>query len=179
MTGIDTWTALASGAYVLAENYLYTTECIELMYRRLNPGGIIQITRFAQDMETLRLLSNVQAAFEVMGVPDMSRSVMAISNTDTLTSLLIKKGEFTQEEQRSTVEFAFGQGFELTYVPRLAGKSRVHDFLMARDRASFIDEFPRDISPTSDDRPYFFSFTKWSDPFGARLSSRSPTTRSP
>src|SRR2546422_10234868 len=25
MSGIDTWTALASGAYMLAENYLYTT----------------------------------------------------------------------------------------------------------------------------------------------------------
>ncbi len=70
MTGIDTWTALASGAYVLAENYLYTREAIESMYSHLAPGGILQISRFAEAMEALRMISNMHAALEHLGAAD-------------------------------------------------------------------------------------------------------------
>src|SRR5262245_11587303 len=68
MTGIDTWTSLTSGAYVLAENYLYTVEAVQQMYSHLAEGGVIQITRMGENMEKLRLLANVHEAFRRLGV---------------------------------------------------------------------------------------------------------------
>ena len=38
--------------------------------------------------------------------------------------------------------------------------SMVEQFLLEEDKASFIADFPRNITPTTDDRPYFFNFTK-------------------
>jgi hypothetical protein len=38
MSGIDTWTALASGAYMLAENFLYTSDAVHDMFSILKPG---------------------------------------------------------------------------------------------------------------------------------------------
>ena len=38
-------------------------------------------------------------------------------------------------------------------------------FIETDDKASFVENFPRNIAPTTDDRPYFFNYTKWSDPF--------------
>ena len=73
MTGVDTWTALTAGAYVMAENYLYTREAIQDMYDRLAPGGILQITRFALDMEILRLLANIDAALEFVVIVPVER----------------------------------------------------------------------------------------------------------
>ena len=53
------WAALASGAYMLAENYLYTTESFRLMLDHLAPGGILQITRMAAEMENSFTLGRV------------------------------------------------------------------------------------------------------------------------
>ena len=55
LTGIDTWTALTSGAYMLAENHLYTTEAFGEMLDRLKPDAL-QITCMAAEMEALRVL---------------------------------------------------------------------------------------------------------------------------
>ena len=99
MTGIDTWTSLASGAYVLAENYLYTVEAVQQMYEHLNEGGLLQITRMGADMERLRLLSNIHQAFLNMGRTDFRESVAVVTaQTDQLTSVLIRKGAFPEEE---------------------------------------------------------------------------------
>ena len=33
---------------------------------------------------------------------------------------------------------------------------------------AFIASYPRNITPTSDDKPYFFNFTRWTDPLRSR-----------
>ena len=75
MTGIDTWTALSSGAYVLAENYLYTREALVAMYEHLEEGGIIQIVRLAKEMESLRMesLQMVQPGRRLQPAPGETR----------------------------------------------------------------------------------------------------------
>ncbi len=171
MTGIDTWTALTSGAYVLAENYLYTQEAIETMYSRLADGGILQITRFAETMEGLRLLANVNAAFESLGVENIHNSVMMIRATDKLMAVQIKKGAFTDEEQSRTWHFAYENGLDVAYIPNIPTGNYFNQFLRTDAKKSFIEAFPRNISPTSDDRPYFFNYSRWSDPVGSRQHS--------
>jgi spermidine synthase len=167
MSGIDTWTALASGAYVLAENYLYTREAIAGMYRHLEPNGILQIARFAAEMEALRLLSNISAALSDAGAPDIERSVMALATPDKMLAVLIKRGEFSAEEQASTREFAERNGIELVYLPNRPMQSRVDQFVRARNKAQIIDAFPQNIEPTEDDRPYFFNFARWQHPLSS------------
>ena len=41
LTGVDTLTALSTGAYVLAESYLYTVESMKAYLARLSPNGIL------------------------------------------------------------------------------------------------------------------------------------------
>jgi len=75
MTGIDTWTSLTSGAYVLAENYLYTTEAFATMHQRLAENGILSVSRFAATMEVLRLFSNIYAALGKPYVDNLDKSL--------------------------------------------------------------------------------------------------------
>lgn len=164
MTGIDTWTALASGAYVLAENYLYTREAIESMLRRLEPGGILQITRFAEVMEALRLLSNINAAFERLDMKDLETSVMALSTPDKLLTVMVKNGPFTEDEENRTLEFAEKNGINVIYLPRHTERGPLRRFLHSQAKAELIARFPRNIAPTTDDEPYFFNFTRWDRP---------------
>jgi hypothetical protein len=176
MTGIDTWTALASGAYVLAENYLYTEEAIRSMYQRLADGGILQIIRFAADMETLRMLVNVYAALDGLAVPDPSQSLMVLGTGDELRAILLKKGVFSAREQHRMRRFAEENGIQTVYLPNGSQNNTVKTFIQATDKQSFIERFPRDISPTTDDRPYFFNFFKWRNPLASRAYLAEPTT---
>ncbi len=168
MTGIDTWTALASGAYVLAENYLYTREAITSMYDRLAPDGIIQIARFAMTMEALRLLSNIHAALSDLGVEHPERSLVVQMTPDFMLAVSIKKGTFSEAEQTRIREFAETSGIQLIYLPDRPGLGGVvEDFVRSNDKQKIIDEFPENIEPTEDDKPYFFNFTKWQNPIEA------------
>jgi spermidine synthase len=176
MTGIDTWTALTSGAYVLAENYLYTRESIESMYERLADDGILQIIRFARQMESLRMVSNIHAAFESMGVRDLPKSLIALKTHDGLMAILVKRGAFTAEETERVHQFAQDNGIRRRYLPGADIGGGIDEFLQSEDKASFIDEFPRNISPTTDDRPYFFNFSKWRNPWTTREQIREPTS---
>lgn len=166
MTGIDTWTSLASGAYVLAENYLYTVEAVQQMYEHLEEGGIIQITRMGANMERLRLLSNVHQAFVNMGVGDIADSIAVVTaQLDGLTSVMIKKGKFVEEEVARLEAFLAKSGHGKLYLPLRTGDNNIIErFIKLDDKAKFIDEFPRRITPTTDDQPYFFNFTRWDQP---------------
>jgi spermidine synthase len=164
MTGIDTWTALASGAYVLAENYLYTREAIASMYARLKPDGIIQISRFAATMEALRLLSNIHAALGDLGVTDLHESLVIQATPDFMLSVQIKKGKFTTAELRSVEAFAADSGIAVLYLPDVDKGDLISKFIRTDDRQAIIDDFPENISPTDDDQPYFFNFTRWQNP---------------
>jgi spermidine synthase len=161
MSGIDTWTSLTSGAYVLAENYLYTTEALRVMYDRLTDGGIIAITRFAATMETTRLFSNIFAAFEDRAVSDLENSLVCLGH-GILRTILVKKGEFTAAELERLDAFSDQWGFEYAYRPGRVLDNVVEKFIHAENKHDFIRDFPRDISPTTDDQPYFFNFYKWS-----------------
>ena len=178
MSGIDTWTALTSGAYILAENYLYTREAVVTMYRRLAPDGIIQISRFAADMEALRVVSNVFAALESLGIGDIPASLALLKTPDNIMTTLVRKGPFTVEEISRLQTFISDAGMEAVYLPGQPGDNIVSQFILAPDRAAFIRDFPRDITPTTDDRPYFFNFTKWHNPLAARQHLWEPASAS-
>ncbi|MBL8755264.1 MAG: hypothetical protein JNK15_18335 [Planctomycetes bacterium] len=168
MTGIDTWTSLASGAYVLAENYLYTVEAVQQMVEHLADGGLLQITRMGAEMEKLRLLVNVQTAFVHMGLGDIAPSVVVVTAPiDQLTTVLVKRGAFTEAEVARIEAFCERSGHLRTYLPlRQLDANIVERFvhLSVADKEKFVRDFPRRITPTTDDQPYFFNFTRWDTP---------------
>jgi spermidine synthase len=168
MSGIDTWTSLTSGAYVLAENYLYTVEAIQTMYDRLADGGILSISRFAKDMEALRILSTISEALHDRPAPRFDKSVVCIDSGVFMLTTLLKKGEFTRNELERLEQFAADNGFMITYHPAKTSSNILEQFVRSDNKKQFIKNFQRDISPTTDDRPYFFNFTRWNKLLSAR-----------
>lgn len=160
MSGIDTLTLLTSGAYMMAENYLYTVEAVQNMYHRLAEDGIISITRFAEEMETLRLLSNIYAALKDRSEVELKNSVFCMY-TWPLVTTLVKKGEFSTEELGTLDLYTEEEGIDVFYHPGKTLDNVIEKFVRTEDKASFIRQFPRNISSAPDDCPYFFNFTKW------------------
>ncbi|HLQ38268.1 MAG TPA: hypothetical protein VK348_10720, partial [Planctomycetota bacterium] len=177
LTGIDTWTALNSGAYVLAENYLYTVEACRTMYGRLNDGGILQITRMAAGMETIRLMNNMYHALPLPARERFRESVAALGTDDGLIAVLLKKGVFTPAEVDQLTSFAEQNQIDKVVLPGKQLGTAAEEFVVSPDRDAFVAHYKFDISPTTDDRPYFFSFLRWDNPLSFLFASKSTVAR--
>jgi spermidine synthase len=110
LSGVDTFSALSAGAYVLSENYLYTVEAIEDYLKALKPGGITTIFRwlFEYPRESLRLANLYITAAERMGARSPSQSIMIVAIdggvwTYRWAATIFKKEPFTPEEVDKTL----------------------------------------------------------------------------
>ena len=159
---VDTWAATAAGAYTLTENTLYTKEAFEDYYDHLTPRGVLTITRWVFD--GLRLVSLAQAACESRGCSAANH--MAIVQQDRVATFLLKKSAFTQDDVEHLRTTANSLGFTVLYAPGQTDTSNDYaKLVLANDRQAFYDGYHHDVSPTTDNRPFFFHTTKIKDQF--------------
>ncbi|MEM7200190.1 MAG: hypothetical protein AAF628_07985 [Planctomycetota bacterium] len=143
MTGVDSFTALSSGAYTVSESYLYTTEAVREFYEHLEDDGIIHYSRFLfahpkQPRETLRLVNVAQTALRELGVPEPHKHI-AVFQGVTWASTLIKRGPFTAAETTALEAFAREQGFAgLLYDPLRPPGEPARAAIAYRDQAPFL-----------------------------------------
>ncbi len=162
-TMVDTWAATAAGAFALSENNLYTVEAFSDYLDRLAPGGILSMVRWYQDPpdQLLRLVSLGREALAARGHGDASRHFVIVRGPEegmplTTATVLLKKSPFTDEEVERAEAFARRLGLELLYTPRTPGANDLTRLVTAPDPAAIWRAFPNDISPTTDDSPFFF-----------------------
>lgn len=61
-------------------------------------------------------------------------------------------------------------GYRVIYAPGLQPFEEVGEFIAGDDHAAFIDAYPLDISPASDNRPFFFNLILLGDLLDPALS---------
>ena len=165
-----------SGAYSLAEDYRYTVESFQDALNNLHPGGMLVATRWLQTppSEFLRLFATAVTALENFGL-DPQQSVAALRSYNTGT-LYIKNGIFSNSELRQVREFALSRAFDLVYLPGIQAQDSnrfnilpedsyyrtFNALISASDRQGFYRKYPFDVSPSTDDRPFFGHYFKWS-----------------
>lgn len=158
---IDTWAAASTGAYALSENNLYTVEAFEQYFKHLGPDGIFSMSRFSFDppRETLKVVSVARAALERQGVEDPSQCVIVIRQ-GVIANVMVRPDGFDGEAIASISEVVDDLDFEILYMPdrepQSEGESVYHDLLTTSDFENFTEQYPLDIRPTNDNRPFFF-----------------------
>jgi len=174
---VDTWAATAAGAYTLTENSLYTAEAFGEYLDHLSDRGVLTITRWVFD--GLRLVSLAQAACAARGL-DASKH-LAIIRFDRVATFLLKRRPFTDADTARLVERSRELGFAVLYAPGVdasepgpdpfemarygTGAGDYRKLILAPDRERFLAEYPLDIRPTTDDRPFFFHTTRLAKQF--------------
>lgn len=159
---VDTWAATAAGAYSLSENSLYTVEAFQDYRAHLTDRGVLSISRWVFD--GLRLVSLAQEAGAREGWDPADR--LAILQYGDVATFLLKRTAFTPAETQTLADAAQRLGFAVLYLPgrptQTFGDSR-DDYarlLRASDRQAFYRSYGLDVTPTTDDRPFFFHTTK-------------------
>lgn len=172
----DAFRPVTVGAYSLRESHLYTREAFRGYLERLAPGGILVATRWVQvpPSEELRLAATAIEALEDTGVPRADDRLAAIRTLQTFT-LLIRNGAFTSGELERIRSFADSRRMDVSYLPGIAPAELNRHFVLPEEvyhagitalldpaqRQRFYEDQEFDITPVTDDRPFFFNFFRW------------------
>jgi hypothetical protein len=164
-----------SGAYSLAEDYRYTVEAFEDYVALLRPDGILQATRWLQTppSEETRLFALGVTALERIDV-DPTDALVFFRGYNTAT-VLIQPDGFAPSEVDAIREWLAARAFDLIYAPGVRPDevnrynvlpSPVYyeaaiGLLSAADRAAWFEAFPFDVTPPTDDHPFFGHYFKW------------------
>ena len=121
----------------------------------------------------MKLLATAAEALRTTGSSDPGQRIILIRGWATST-LLVKKTAVTLNEIRSLRRFCAGRGFDLVYYPSIrAEEANRYNVLrqpwsfegaaalLGSDRDDFLDRYKFDLTPATDDRPYFAHFLKW------------------
>jgi len=169
----ESFRAVASGDFSLSENYIYTVETIENLYRHLAADGLLVVTRWAQwpPSEDLRAAALVASALRKAGVQDVAGQVVAFRSFQTVT-IMARRGRFTLSEIAALRREWDALNYDAVYYPGMSAEdanhfivlpdTRQHDAFVALLHNMPLPEQPFDISPPSNDRPFFFHLFRWS-----------------
>ncbi len=173
----DSFRPVLAGAYGISESYLYTTDAFQEYYRRLAPNGFLSVTRWIQvpPSEGTRVVSIAVDALRREGVEEPAAHIAVIRTLQTLT-LLVKRTELTARDIDRIKGFSRRLQFDVVFYPGIGegepNRYNVHPtpvyhdavtaILSDEERAGFYRRQRFDLSPVSDDRPFFFHLFKWS-----------------
>jgi SAM-dependent methyltransferase len=165
-TLVDTWAATAAGAFALSENSLYTTEAFGEYLSRLTRDGLLVFTRWGLEppRESLRLVSLAAEALTRLGEQEPWRHVAVVREgnpqdlggwgaTDTV---VIGRQPLGAADLARLREAVSRNGYEIVYLPDEPAQNPFNELLRSPDRQAFLGAYPYDVSPVSDNRPFFF-----------------------
>jgi hypothetical protein len=169
MTGVDTLAALNSGAYVLAENYLYTVEAYVDFMKHLRKDGLLSVAfwddnfRKGLPRHTGRQVSLSMEALKKMGAENVEQNI-AIFYKMPYALVLTKVAPYSVSEVSTMTKFAKDHSFQIWALPGLRRNNPISTLILASqaERDEFYRSNPLDITATTDDLPFFFHYYKWS-----------------
>jgi spermidine synthase len=164
MTLVDTWASTAAGAFALSENNLYTTEALREYFQHLKPDGIVAITRweFRRPREALRVASVAMNALRQLRIDDIASHFIVVSqselNEDGIhVGVLAKKTPFSaQEEQAVREHVARNPPMQVLYSPSGNEDNAFSRLIRSGDPFNFSRTYEYNVSPVTDDAPFFF-----------------------
>lgn len=158
----NTFAALASGAFAMAENYLFTTEAFEDYWKALTPHGFLSMEH---QFYMPRLVSEVRDALRHLGVPNPEQH-FAIYKLPSLRRhiLLLSKDPLTDEIRENAYgaeAFHNEEYLQLLYPPPPGKDAGLIARIVANGWRAEQDSAAINLSPATDSRPYVAQLGLW------------------
>jgi hypothetical protein len=168
--------AASSGAFVLSESYLYTREMIQETLEHLTDDGVM-VVQFGElhirssPNRTSRYIVTAREALEELGVENPSDHILLAAHTPpgtgALSTIIVKRTPFTPAEVEAfdtsiaglpdhVAYWAPGRDYGDSQLSQLAGGSN-------EGVDALVASHPKDISAISDDAPFFWHFSPFTD----------------
>jgi spermidine synthase len=165
---IDTWAATAAGGLTLTENRLYTVDAWDDFYRALKAGGLLSVSRWydkdSHRGEFYRLVAIAASALQRRGVPaaELRHHIIAL-NVDNIVTVITRPDAFTDAQWQAARANFLAQGFKILMGPDVAFDSVTSTLVSGKADAAFFASLPENITPSTDDNPFFFYTARFGD----------------
>ena len=173
MSLVDTWAATGAGAFTLSENGLYTVQAWKTFLSRLTPKGVLTVSRWYDPTvpdETGRIASLAVATLMEMGITEPSRHLF-LAAQGTVATLVLSKSPLPASDIETLERAATEYQHEILMSPRrVPASDTLLRIITAVDRKSldaYTSSLAFDLTPPTDDRPFFFNQLPLSRPFQA------------
>ncbi|MEW6411291.1 MAG: hypothetical protein AB1483_02330 [Candidatus Zixiibacteriota bacterium] len=159
----NSWAALASGAFALAESYIFTTEAFVDYWRSLTDSGFLMMEH---QVYVPRLVSEVMDALDAVGVEDPASHFAVYDLPQARRKIiLLSKQPLTEEVRYKALGELTPEKFELIHLLYPPANDSLSDNLINRivneGWESVADSAPVAISPVDDDRPFVAQMGLW------------------
>ena len=181
MTGVDTLAALNSGAYVLAENYLYTVNAYNEFMDHLTQRGVLSVAIFDAHYtvdfprHVARQVSLSVTTLRDRGISEPYKHIAIIASSHgelafPYVLILTKMMPFTLSEIRMLTEFSDELSFDIWHLPgRSPNNSPAYIAASSEEQlAEYLGNSPWKLAAPTDEDPFFFHFYKWKSLLGSR-----------
>ncbi len=164
-----------SGEQALREHYHLTLEAFSRMWELLSPDGLVAVTLWQDEppRAILRVLAGWRAVLAGRGIDAPGEHVVAVRSWGT-TTLLLGKRPFDAADRDKLRAFAAERGFDPLVLADLEPGERDRfnrvtdpllfaavDTLLVGDARPWLRDYPFDLRPATDDRPFFARFMQW------------------
>jgi hypothetical protein len=166
--------ALAS-ANVLSESYLYTTNALVANLQHLTSRGIF-VAQFGEDdnvhdLRTTRFVATARQALSQLGISDPTDHIL-VAETQVhfltaipLSTIVVSRAPFTPQQVSAFVAAVQRvPGSSILYAPgETVPPNPVNTVVTVSDAqlGSFYSGFPYNVTPTTDNDPYFWHFARF------------------
>jgi len=158
---IDTWATTAAGGLTLSENKLYTVDAWKEFLNHLDKDGILEVSRWyvtdEYNGEFYRMLSLAAAALkETEPGVDVRQHIIAL-NANNIVTLMVSKSPFTEGDMLKLKKICQKYQFTPLLTPNKPYDDIADKIASGSADQRFYDSLPLDVSPSVDDKPFFFN----------------------
>ncbi len=174
---IDTWAATAAGAFVFSENTLYTEEAWDTFLKKLTPNGVLSFSRWYFENnpgEIYRLAALAAKTLQKQNVQNIDRHILAVRSilkpgnltsifADGIGTLLVSRTPFSDADVAALARVSAQLGFEIIVSPEHAKDQVLKTIVAGRADSAFFKSLSIDVTPPTDDSPFFFNMLRFRD----------------
>ncbi|MBA7538453.1 hypothetical protein ES705_30728 [subsurface metagenome] len=169
----------SGGFHSISENYLYTVEGFMDFWQHLSEGGKLSITRWLKfpPREVVRLCSISLEALNRMGI-ERPENHLAVIRSWATSTLILNKKEVGEEDIKIIKDFCDRRNFDTVYFPGIKEEDANINHILEQsyyyqeidqlvnsfkkdELKDFYDSYFFNVSPVTDNQPYFFYTLKW------------------
>lgn len=165
-----------SGLNAVEARYELSMEAFHEMWDKLSGKGMISVSCWMDYpvRNAYRLLASIDQLLEDEKVKRPDEHIIAIRSWASITFLL-KKNRFSKHQEMQVLQFCDEMMFDPLILPATKeinqGKSNLLQdtsffvntgLLLSSDKNAFIKTYPYRVQPTTDNRPFFFQYIRWS-----------------
>jgi len=189
---IDTLTASTAGAYVLTEHSLYTVQAWKSFLNHLNANGVMTVSRWyfqKRPAEMLRLVGLASSSLESIGVKEPRKNIVMVAAlgrgnggraSDGIGTILVSRDPFSKTDLQTINKFADDMGFKVVLSPTTAENALTGAIADGGTGViKLMAEYPLNITPPTDDSPFFLHMLRLKDMFNLDLVNQGVMSTNP